>query len=144
MKRLLLALAALGLATAVEAREPKKKPEPAPLPAPAVEYELEDAQMGEALGEACLATPADVETYDSRDNVMIAKIIDGRAFFHFNGGCDTNTMIFADKIAAEGGDACVSPGEALVFTSSYGDAKKCVVNRINRWLDQESISPEYD
>ena len=99
--------------------------------------------MGEALTEVCLASPAEQETYDLRDNVLITKTADGgRAFFHLKGGCDTNTMIFADKIAVEGADLCVSPGEALVFTSSYGDTKKCVVDRINRWLDNEEMRPE--
>lgn len=143
MERTILVAAALLAATSADAREPKKKAEPPP--APAVEFEMEDAQFGDALSEACLASPAEPETYDSRDNVLIVKTADGaRAFLHFKGGCDTNTMIFADKIVSESGDACVGVGEALVFTSSYGDAKKCVVERINRWLDQESISPEYD
>lgn len=134
------ALVAAGPATA---REPKKKPEPSP--PPAVEYELDDPQFGEPLSEACLAASPELETYDSRDNVMIARMADGgRAFFHLKGGCDSNTMIFADSISSESGDSCVSPGEALVFTSSFGDSKKCVVERINRWLDDESISPEYD
>lgn len=142
MKRTLLVVAAVLAATSVYAREPKKKKEISP-PAPVIEYEVDDAQMGEALTEACLASPTEQETYDSRDNVLITKTADGgRAFFHLKGGCDTNTMIFADKIAAEGADSCVSPGEALVFTSSYGDTKKCVVDRINRWLDNEEMRPE--
>jgi hypothetical protein len=142
MKRTLLVVAAALAASSVYAREPKKKEEASP-PPPVVEYELEDAQMGETLAEACIATPAEQETYDSRDNVLITRTADGgRVFFHFKGGCDTNTMIFADKIAPEGGDACVSVGEAIVFTSTFGDSKKCVVDRINKWLDEELISPE--
>ncbi len=144
MRRMLLAAAALLAATAADAREHKKKVEAAPV-APVVEYENDDVHMSDALAEACIASPAEAETYDSRDNVLITKIEGGgRAFFHFTGGCDTNTMIFADKIAAEDGSQCVKPGAALVFTSSYGDSKKCVVDRINRWLDDERISPEYD
>jgi len=139
-----MAIAAILAATSVDAREPKKSKEAAPPPPPAVEYELDDEQFGEELAEACIASPPEQETYDSRDNMLITRIDDGgRAFFHFEGGCDTNTMIFADSIAAEGGDACVSVGEALVFTSSYGASKKCVVEKINRWLDDELISPEY-
>ena len=143
MKRILLLAAAFAATTAV-AREPKKKAE-APPPAPVVEYENEAPQMAEALEEACLAAPPEPETYDSRDNVLIAKLAGGgRAFFHFKGGCDANSMMFADKIEAEDGSSCVKPGAALVFTSSYGDQKKCVVDRINRWLDDELISPEYE
>lgn len=145
MKRTLLAVAAIVATTSVYAREPKKKPAEAPPPAPVFEYENEDANMGDALGEACIASPAEQETYDSRDNVLITRLADGgRAFFHFKSGCDTNTMIFADKIEGEGGDNCVSVGEALVFTSSYGDAKKCVVDRINAWRDDEAIRGEDD
>lgn len=144
MKWTLLVIAAALAATAAYAREPKKKKEEAPPPAPVVEYEMDDAQFGEALEEACLASPAEQETYDSRDNVLITRTADGgRAIFHLKGGCDANTMIFADKIAPAGDDACVSVGEALVFTSSFGDSKSCVVGRINRWLDDELISPEY-
>jgi hypothetical protein len=144
MERTLLAIAAIIAASSVDAREPKKNKDVAPPPPPEVEYELDDEQFGEELAEACIASPAEQETYDSRDNVLITRTEDGgRAFFHFEGGCDTNTMIFADAITAEGGDACVSAGEALVFTSSYGGSKKCVVEKINRWLDDELISPEY-
>lgn len=145
MKRTLVLVAALLAASSAYAREPKQKKEEAPPPAPAVEYEMEDEQMGEALGEACVASPAEQETYDSRDNVLITKLGEGgRAFFHFRGGCDANTMIFAETIKGENGAACVKPGEALVFTSSYGDSKRCVVDRINRWLDDELISPEWE
>ncbi len=144
MKKLLLAAAALLAASSVYAREPKKKKEEAPPPAPVVEYENDDVHMSDALDEACLAIPAEQETYDSRDNVLIAKIDGGgRAFFHFKGGCDANTMIFADTVKAEDGSQCVKPGGALLFTSSYGDSKRCEVVRINRWLDDEPISPEY-
>lgn len=143
MIRILLIAAALAAATSAVAREPKKKVE-APPPVPVVEYENEAPQMAEALLEACLAAPPEPETYDSRDNVLITKLAGGgRAFFHFKSGCDANSMIFADKVAAEDGSSCVKPGAALVFTSSYGDQKKCVVDRINRWLDDEVISPEY-
>jgi hypothetical protein len=143
MYRTLLVAAMLLAATAADAREPKKNKAEAPPPAPAVEYEMDDEQFGDAMSEACIASPAEQETYDSRDNVLITKTADGgRAFFHFKGGCDTNTMIFADKIAAEGADACVGVGEAVVFTSSFGDSKKCVVSKINKWLDEEQIRPE--
>lgn len=145
MKRILLLAAAFVAATSAVAREPKKKAEAPPPPAPVVEYENEAPQMAEALEEACLAAPPEPETYDSRDNVLIAKLSGGgRAFFHFKGGCDANSMMFADKVGAEDGSSCVKPGAALVFTSSYGDQKKCVVERINRWLDDELISPEYE
>jgi hypothetical protein len=142
MKKTLLVVATLLAATSVSAREPNKK-KTEPPPPPAVEFEMDDAQFGDALGEACVAAPAEQETYDSRDNVLIVKTADGaRVFLHFKGGCDTNTMIFAEKIAGEGDDACLSVGDALVFTSSYGDSKKCVVSRINKWLDEELIRPE--
>ena len=145
MKKLLLAAAALVAASSVDAREPKKKKDEAPPPAPVVEYENDAPQMSDALDEACLAVPAAQETYDSRDNVLIARIDGGgRAFFHFRGGCDLNTMMFADAVKADDGSQCVKPGGALVFTSSYGDSKRCVVDRINRWLDDEPISPEYE
>ncbi len=144
MNRILLAATALLVAASPDAFAAKKKVEAPPPAAPVVEYENDDPQMSDALNEACVAAPAEAETYDSRDNVLITRIEGGgRAFFHFKGGCDTNTMIFADKIAAEDGSQCVKPGAALVFTSSYGDSKKCVVDRINRWLDEELISPEY-
>lgn len=143
MKKLLLAAAALVAASSVDAREPKKKKEEPPPPAPVVEYENDDVHMSDALDEACLAVPAQQETYDSRDNVLIARIDGGgRAFFHFKGGCDLNTMMFADAVKADGGSQCVKPGGALVFTSSYGDSKRCEVARINRWLDDELINPE--
>ena len=142
MKKTLLAVAALLAASSVYAREPKKKEE-APPPAPAIEYENEDVHMSDALDAVCIATPAEQETYDSRDNVLITKIDGGgRAFFHLKGGCDTNTMIFADSIKADDGSQCVKPGSTIVFTSSFGDQKKCEIVRINRWLDDELISPE--
>ncbi len=144
MRLTLLLFAALTAASTVHAREPKKKAPPAPPPAPVVEYENDDSHMAEALDRVCIAVPAEQEAYDSRDNVLITKIDGGgRAFFHFAAGCDANTMMFADTIKAEDGSQCVNPGGALVFTSSYGDVKKCEVERINRWLDDELISPEY-
>lgn len=144
MKTSVLVAAALLAASSAYAREPQKKKEPPkPPPAPVVEYENDDSNMSDALGEACVAIPAEQETYDSRDNVLILKIEGGgRAFFHFKGGCDANSMMFADAIKAEDGTQCVKPGAALVFTSSYGDVRKCEVERINRWLDDELISPE--
>lgn len=66
----------------------------------------------------------------------------GRVLFHFKSGCDTNTMMFADSIKSADGSQCVKPGGSLVFTSSFGDVKKCEVLRINRWLDDEMINPE--
>lgn len=143
MKKSILLVAAVLTASSVYAREAKKKADDAPPPAPAVEYENDDVHMSEPLDTACIATPAEPEIYDSRDNVLITKIDGGgRAFFHLKGGCDTNTMIFADTIKADDGSQCVKPGASIVFTSSYGDQKKCVVDRINRWLDDELISPE--
>lgn len=143
MRKVLLAAATVLAASSVDAREPKKKKEEAPPPAPVVEYENDDVHMSDALDEACIAVPAGQETYDSRDNVLIVKIeSDGRAFFHFKSGCDANAMIFADTIKAEDGSQCVKPGGALVFTSSFGDSKRCEVVRINRWLDDELINPE--
>lgn len=141
MKLTFVACAALAAASPASAREKKKKEAPPP-PAPVVEFELDDPSMGEALGEACLMTPADLETYDSRDNVMIAKVDGGRAFFHLKGRCTPNVMIFADKIAAENGGACVKPGDSLVFTSSYGEAVKCEVSGINRWIEDEPITDD--
>jgi hypothetical protein len=138
MKLTYVVCAALVAASPALARDKKKKEAPPP-PAPVVEFELDDPSMGEALGEACLKTPPDLETYDSRDNVMIAKVEGGSAFFHLKGQCTANVMIFADKIAAENGGACVKPGEGIVFTSSYGEAVKCEVTRINRWLEDEPI-----
>lgn len=143
MRWTLLLAAAVIAAGAAEAREPKKKEE-APPPPPVVEYENEDVHMSDAMDEACVAVPAEQETYDSRDNVLVTKIEGGgRAFFHFKSGCDANTMMFAETIRAEDGSQCVRPGGALVFTSSFGDSKRCEVTRINRWLDDEPISPEY-
>jgi hypothetical protein len=146
MNKALLVVAALLAASSVYAREPQKKKEPPkPPPAPVVEYENDDSNMSDALDEACLAAPAEQETYDSRDNVLIAKLEGGgRAFFHFKSGCDTNTMIFADTIKAEDGSQCVRPGGALVFTSSSGDAKNCTVERINRWLEDIVLDPADD
>ncbi len=144
MKKLLLVACALLSASSVYARELKKKKETPPPAAPAVEYENDDPHMSDALAEACIAAPAEQEIYDSRDNVLIARTEGGgRAFIHFKGGCDTNSMMFADSIRAEDGSQCVKPEGALLFTSSYGDVRKCVVERINRWLDDELISPEY-
>jgi hypothetical protein len=140
MKLTYIVCAALIAASPALARDKKKKA--APPPAPVVELELDDPSMGETLGEACLMTPADLETYDSRDNVMIAKVEGGRAFFHLKGQCTPNVMIFADKIAAEHGGACVKPGDKIVFTSSYGDTVTCEVTRINRWLDDEPITDD--
>lgn len=140
MKLAYLVCAALVAASPALAREKKTK-EPPP-PAPVVEWEMSDPHMAEELGEACLAAPAELETYDSRDNVFIARIGDGRAFFHLKGACTTNAMIFADTIAAENGGRCVKPGDRLVFTSSYGDKVLCSVTRINRWLDDEPIVDE--
>lgn len=143
MKWLIVVAAVAIAASPALARDAKKKKVEAPPPAPVVEYENDDAQMGEALAEACIAVPAEQETYDSRDNVLITKIDGGkRAFFHFKSGCDTNTMIFADAIKAADGTQCVSPGGSLLFVSSYGDVKKCEVARINEWLDEELINPE--
>ena len=145
MKKCLLVVAALIAASSAVAREPKKKKEDTPPPAPVVEYENEDPHFSDALAQACVAVPAEQETYDGRDNVLITRLEDGgRAFFHFEGGCDTTSMMFADSITAEDGAQCVAPGDALVFTSSYGDVKKCEVTRINRWLDDELISPELE
>lgn len=141
MKLTHLVCAALIAASPALAREKKKKDAPTP-PAPVVELEIDDPGMGEEIGEACLATPAELVTYDSRDNIMIARIEDGRAFFHLKGRCTANVMIFADKITAENGGACVKSGESLVFTSSYGDAVKCEVTRINRWIEDEPISDD--
>lgn len=138
MRVSLLALAALLAASSVHAREAKKKTVEAPPPAPVVEYENEDPHMSDALTEACIASAPEVETYDSRDNVLITKLEGGgRAFFHFKAGCDANTMMFAESIKSEDGSQCVKPGGALIFTSSFGDARKCVVDRINRWLVDE-------
>ncbi len=144
MKRTLLLVVALVAAGAADAREPKKKKEEAPPPPPVVAYENEDVQMSDALAEACIAVPAEQETYDSRDNIVITRIEGGgRAFFHLKGACDANTIIFADAIAGENGSQCVKPGDTLVFSSEYGGAKKCVVESINRWLDDEPINPDY-
>ena len=140
MKLTHVVCAALVAASPALAREKKKKEAPPPPPAPVVEFELDDPSMGEALSEACLKAPADLETYDSRDNLMIATVEDGRAFFHLKGQCTPNVMIFAEKIAAENGGACVKPGDSLVFTSSYGDAVNCEVTSINRWLEDEPIT----
>lgn len=144
MKNIIVLAAALAVATSVHAREPKKKPE-APPPPPSPTYELEDPQMGEAVSEACLAAAPEVETYDSRSDVVIMRGAEGgRFFFHFKGQCNANTMMFAEKVASADGDACVKEGEALVFTTSFGDASKCEVSSINRWLDEEEIRPEDD
>lgn len=144
MKMTLLVAAALLAASPVYAREAKSNKEKAPPPPAVVEYENDDVHMSDALDAACIATPAEQETYDSRDNVLITKIDGGgRAFFHLKDGCDTNTMIFAESIKSADGSQCVKPGGALVFTSSFGDSKQCEVVRINRWLDDELISPEY-
>ncbi len=137
MKLAYLACAAVIAASPALARD-KKKPAPPP-PAPIAGFELDDPHMAEELGEACLATPAALETYDSRDNVFVARVDASRAFFHLNGACTANVMIFADTIAAEDGGRCVKPGGKLVFTSSYGDKVACTVVRINRWLDDEPI-----
>jgi hypothetical protein len=142
MKWTCLFCAALIAASPALAREKKKKEPPPPPPAPVVEFELDDPSMAEELVEACLATPAEIETYDSRDNLMIAKVEDGRAFFRLKGACTPNAMIFADKVAAASGGACVKPGDSLVFTSSYGDQVKCEVTRINGWVDDEPISDD--
>lgn len=142
MRLFTLAFAALLAAAGADAREPKKKPEAPPPSAPVIEYEMEDPHMGGPLSEACLGDPAEQETYDSRDNVLITKLEGGgRAFFHFRAGCDANTMMFADAIAVDGGSRCVRPGGSLVFTSSFGDSKKCVVDRINAWNEDEPITP---
>lgn len=141
MKLAYLLCAALVAASPALARDKKKK-EASPPPAPAAEYELDDPHMAETLAEACLASPADLETYDSRDNVMIAKVEQGRAFFHLKGACSTSVMIFADTVAAADGGPCVKPGGKLVFTSSYGDKTACEVTRINRWLDDEPIADD--
>ena len=143
MKRILLISAALLAATSGFARAEKKKAEPKPPPEPVIEYENDDVHMSDPLAEACVAAPAEQETYDSRDNVLVTRIEGGgRAFFHFKSGCDANTMMFADSIKSADGSQCVKPGGALVFTSSYGDVKTCEVAKINRWLDDELISPE--
>lgn len=139
MKLVCIVCAALVAASPAYARDKKKKEPAPPPPAPVVEYEADDPHMAESLAEACLSAPADLETYDSRDNVMIAKISEGRAFFHLKGACTPNVMIFATTITAENGGQCVSPGDKLVFTSSYGDKVACEVTRINRWLDDEPI-----
>lgn len=136
MKLNCILCAALVAASPALAREKKKK-EPAPPPAPVVEYESDDPQMAEEISEACLSAPAELATYDSRDNVMIAKTDAGHAFFHLRGQCTPNVMIFADKIAAEDGGRCVRPGGKIAFTSSYGDVVRCDVVRINRWLEDE-------
>ena len=141
MKLAYLLCAALVAASPALARDKKKK-ETAPPPAPVVEYELDDPHMAEPLAEACISVPADLETYDSRDNVMIVKTEAGRAFFHLKGACSTNVMIFADTIAAAKGGQCVKPGDGVVFTSSYGDKTACEVKAINRWLDDEPIADD--
>lgn len=137
--RVAFALCAALIAASWPAMARDKKKAPPPPPEPVVEYEIDDPHMGEPLTEGCLASPADLETYDSRDNVMIAKISDGRAFFHLKGACTSNVMIFAEIVAAEDGGQCVKPGDKLVFTSSYGDKVACEVTGINRWLDDEPI-----
>lgn len=143
MRMSFLVLAALLAASSVHAREAKKKNVETPPPAPVVEYENDDPHMSDALAEACIASPPEAETYDSRDNVLITKLEGGgRAFFHFKAGCDTNTMMFSETIKAEDGSQCVKPGAALVFTSSFGDTKKCVIERINKWLVEEADSDE--
>lgn len=142
MKWAYLICAAAIAASPALARDTKKKAPPAPPPAPVVEFELDDPSLAEPLSSACLANPAEIETYDSRDNVMIARIDGGRAFFHLKGKCTPNVMIFADSVTAENGGACVKPGESLVFKSSYGDAVKCEVTGINRWLEDEPITDE--
>ena len=116
----------------------KKEPEPPP-PAPVVGYETDDPHMGEPLVEACLKTPVELETYDSRDNVAIVGTSEGRAFLHLKGACTPNVMIFAQTVATEDGGQCVKPGNKLVFSSSYGDKVACEVTGINRWLDDEPI-----
>jgi hypothetical protein len=86
-----------------------------------------------------LAEPAKLETYDSRDNVMIAKTEEGRAFFHLKGQCTVNVMIFAHEVAGEDGGRRVKFGETLAFASSYGDVVTCDVVRINRSPEDEPI-----
>jgi hypothetical protein len=102
MKKLLLLAAALAAATSVHAREPKKKPE-APSPIPTPTYELEDPQMGETVSEACLASAPEIEIYDSREDVAIARGADGGSFFfQFKGRCNSNHMMFAKKLKLRG------------------------------------------
>ena len=134
MRLILLAAAALVAATSADAR-PKKKTEEAP-PPPEPAFELQDDRLGEALAEACLAEGTGVETYDSRDNIMIGALAGGgRAIIHFSGGCSTNIMIFADRIEAKDGGRCVSPGDALHFVDGMGGVSSCEVKSVNRWLD---------
>ncbi len=145
MMKSVLVVAAVLASSSVYAREPQKKKEPPKPPPPVIEYENDDSNMSDALGEVCVAVPAEQQTYDSRDNVLIVNVEGGgRAFFHFKSGCDTNSMLFADAIKAEDGTQCVKTGASLVFQSSYGDPKKCEVERINRWLDDIVISPADD
>jgi hypothetical protein len=37
----------------------------------------------------------------------------------------------------------VKAGEALVFSTSFGDASTCEIASIKRWLDRELIDPGY-
>jgi len=143
MKRILLACAVLAAALAAEAREPKKKPpEPA---APAEAYESSDARMGEALSAVCLPSPARCETYDGRDNLLIAEAADGsHAFLHLSGDCNFNLLMFAQSFTPKTPDGCLKAGDAITVADSFGAAHECRITQINQWKPEATYLPDPD
>ncbi|MEZ5892879.1 MAG: hypothetical protein R3C58_07005 [Parvularculaceae bacterium] len=139
MKIRLIAAAMLVAVAPAFAKDKKAKDE-APPPPPTT-YEMEDAQMGEALDRICLAAPLSAETYDSKDNMLVVATNDGgHAFIHFVEGCDLNTMMFASE-ASGGENGCYKPGDAMTLTASFG-AKSCKIKTINKWLDDPEFGDE--
>ena len=147
MNRLLVLCAALLAASNAYAKPPKKPVEPlptAPPPAPSEAFETSDVKMGDALDQACLASPLTVETYDARDDLLIVPLTDGgHAFIHFESGCSFNTMMFADEVTPKSADGtCVKKGDAIFFSDGYGGGAACTIAQINRWHPERDALPD--
>jgi hypothetical protein len=129
MKRILLLAAALAAVGPSYAKKPKPPETP---PAPVTSYEMDDAAMGDALDQVCIAEPLAAETYDSKNNMVIIAAADGgKAFLHLKGDCDTMTLLFATS-ATGGNNGCYKSGDDITFVSESG-AKTCEIASVNAW-----------
>lgn len=140
MKRLLIVCAALAAATPLLAKDKKPKAEP-PAP-PAIAYENDDMKMGDVLDQVCVASPMSVETYDGKDNLAIVEATDGsHAFLHLRGDCNFNSLMFAQSIAPKSG-SCLSAGDSIVVTGSFGAPRECSIAQINAWHPERDNLPD--
>ncbi len=143
MKRILLVCAALAAALGADASLARKPTKPAAESAGPVE--IDDVRMGETLSAVCLPSPATCETYDGRDNLLVAEATDGsHAFLQLSGDCRFNALMFAQSISPKTPNGCVKVGDVLVVADSFGGSSECRIARINRWKPEATYLEDYD